>query len=234
MAGDSRGETPVAGESRKQQASPAVAPRSLLNSLHQPLISVSLKILPITRRSRPFKLAFSSRSERIASSLSRAGFGAFVRLQFGVKRFDSLVVASPSGLRRQSESLVSFPAARSGHGKQQARAHSGMSLVSPFTPGLKSSRITIGNAQASLWPWRTSRPLRGGRCHISAPKRKATSKAAVFFTEISSTWSNQRRSSLRAQQVRRPGRAELALTLPRRRRASPLSDRRCLASPNHR
>ena len=40
------------------------------NSLHQPLISVSLKIFPITRRSRPLRLAFSrSRRLRMASSL---------------------------------------------------------------------------------------------------------------------------------------------------------------------
>lgn len=40
------------------------------NSLHQPLISVSLKILPMTRRRRPLRFAFStSRRERMASSL---------------------------------------------------------------------------------------------------------------------------------------------------------------------
>src|SRR6266487_4597488 len=40
------------------------------NSLHQPLISVSLKILPMTRRRRPFRFGFStSRNDRMASSL---------------------------------------------------------------------------------------------------------------------------------------------------------------------
>src|SRR5688572_13301674 len=39
-------------------------------SLHQPLISTSLKILPSVRRRSPFRLAFSNEtSERIASSL---------------------------------------------------------------------------------------------------------------------------------------------------------------------
>ena len=40
------------------------------NSLHHPLISVSLKILPITRRSRPLRFGFSkSARQRMASSL---------------------------------------------------------------------------------------------------------------------------------------------------------------------
>src|SRR5437867_50596 len=40
------------------------------NSLHQPFISVSLKIRPMTRRNRPFRLGFSKlRKDRIASSL---------------------------------------------------------------------------------------------------------------------------------------------------------------------
>ena len=43
---------------------------SASNSLHQPLISVSLKILPTTRRRRPFRFALSkSWRERIACSL---------------------------------------------------------------------------------------------------------------------------------------------------------------------